>query len=154
MGLKLRRVSVLTKHNVCWNIIWKWWLWNMMMMIHSFVHSFKQNEIHGGWSALREWLHQTRQDLRVWEINQIGGNIRNRLIIISWDHFNDFEDFEDDGQLGLELVYFPLKMYIFLFDLEIFAQQRIYVYCVDIFSVTRRSRSDSRQLLTESLTKR
>ena len=97
----------------------EWWLWNMMMMIHSFVHSFKQNEIHGGWSALREWLHQTRRDLRIWEINQIGGNIRNRLIIISWDHFNDFEDFEEDGQLDLLVVYFPLKMYIFLFDLEI-----------------------------------
>ena len=76
------------------------------------------------------------ESLRYIKRPKVGGNIRNRLIIISCDHFNDFEDFEDfedDGQLDLQVVYFPLKMYIFLFDLEIFAQQRIYVYCVNIF---------------------
>ena len=62
------------------------------------------------------------ESLRYIKRPKVGGNIRNRLIIIGCDHFNDFEDFEDfedDGQLDLQVVYFPLKMYIFLFDLEI-----------------------------------
>ena len=40
--------------------------------------------------------------------------------------FRDFEYFEDigldwEGQLDLQVVYFPLRIYIFLFDQEIFA---------------------------------
>ena len=60
---------------------------------------------------------------------------------IFWD-FEDYKDFEDSedfedinilGQLDLLKVYFPLKSDIFLFDLEISAQQRIYVCYGDIF---------------------
>ena len=105
-----------------------WWWW----FIHSFIHSNKMKSMEVG-QLWGNGCIRPGETLEYERSTKVGGNIRNRLIIISWDHFNDFEDFEEDGQLDLLVVYFPLEMYIFLFDLEIFAQQRIYVYCVDIF---------------------
>ena len=75
------------------------------------------------------------ESLRYIKRPKVGGNIRNRLIIISCDHFNDFEDFEEDGQLDLLVVYFPLKMYIFLFDLEIFASIGNFVFLLTKYSI-------------------